>query len=103
MAKKETKKVEVEEPQIKEEVVETAVKKSTAEQPKPKKVEKKSTNPEGNWEIKDRMYYLLGNKSPLTHLMRGSNVYYFDEEKGYERELKYTKNQRTCFVDEMKG
>ena len=35
--------------------------------------------------------------------MRGSNVYYFDEEKGYERELKYTSNQRTCFVDEMKG
>ena len=33
---------------------------------KPKKVETKSTNPEDNWEIKDRMYYLTGNKSPLT-------------------------------------
>ena len=55
------------------------------------------------WEIKDRMYYLTGNKSPLTYLMRGSNVFYFDEEKGYERELKYTSNQRTCFVDEMQG
>ena len=73
------------------------------ETPKPKKVETKSTNPEDNWEIKDRMYYLTGNKSPLTYLMRGSNIYYFDEEKGYERELKYTSNQRTCFVDEMKG
>ena len=49
------------------------------------------------------MYYLTGNKSPLTYLLRGSNFYYFDEEKGYERELKYTSNQRTCFVDEMKG
>ncbi len=64
MAKKETKKVEVEEPQLKEEVVvETP---PVVKQPKPKKVEKKSTNPEYGWEIKDRMYYLLGSKSPLT-------------------------------------
>ena len=105
MAKK-TKKVV--EPQVEEKfeetfeevVVETP---PVVEQPKPKKVETKSTNPEDNWEIKDRMYYLTGNKSPLTYLMRGSNIYYFDEEKGYERELKYTSNQRTCFVDEMKG
>ena len=63
----------------------------------------KSTNPEDNWEIKDRLYYLTKNRAPLTYLIRGSNIYYFDEEKGYERELKYTSNQRTCFVDEMKG
>ena len=49
------------------------------------------------------MYYLKNNKSPLSYLVRGSNIHYFDEEKGYERELKYTSNQRTCFVDEMKG
>ena len=55
------------------------------------------------WEIKDRMYYLTGNKTPLTYLMRGSNIFYFDEEKGYERELNHTSNQRTMFVDEMKG
>ena len=101
MAKKqETKKVEVKEPQVQEVAVETA---PVIKQPKSKKVETKSTNPEDNWEIKDRMYYLTGNKSPLTYLMRGSNIFYFDEEKGYERELKYTSNQRTCFVDEMKG
>ena len=94
MAKKKETKEKVEVP-----VVETAV----IETQKPKKVETKSTNPEDNWEIKDRMYYLTGNKAPLTYLMRGSNVFYFDEEKGYERELKYTSNQRTCFVDEMKG
>ena len=35
--------------------------------------------------------------------MRSTNIYWFDEEKGYERELKYCENQRTCFVDEMKG
>ena len=36
-------------------------------------------------------------------MMRSANIHYFDEEKGYERELKYCSNQRTCFVDEMKG
>jgi hypothetical protein len=55
------------------------------------------------WEIKDRIYNLTKGRSPLTFLIRGSNIFYFDEEKGYERELKYTSNQRTCFVDEMKG
>ena len=64
------------------------------EYPKPKK---------DSWEIKDRMYYLRNGKSPLTYMIRGSNIFYFDEELGYERELKYTSNQRTCFVDEMQG
>jgi hypothetical protein len=36
-------------------------------------------------------------------MLKSSNVYWFDKEKGYERELKYCENQRTCFVDEMKG
>jgi len=75
------------------------VEKVVIEKPTPKKVEPKK--PE--WEIKDRMYYLSHNKSPLTYLIRGSNIFWFDEEKGYERELKYTSNQRTPFVDEMKG
>ena len=98
MAKK-TKKTEVETtpPVVEQPKVETPV------MEKPKKVEIKSTNPEDNWEIKDRLYYLTKNRAPLTYLMRGSNIYYFDEEKGYERELKYTSNQRTCFVDEMVG
>jgi hypothetical protein len=56
-----------------------------------------------SWELKDRMYYLKNNKSPLTYMIRGSNIFYFDEELGHERELKYTSNQRTPFVDEMKG
>ena len=30
-------------------------------------------------------------------------MYYFDETKGYEREIKHTNNQQTVFVDEMKG
>ena len=96
--KKETKKVEVK-PQMEETMVETVITekpKAVMEKPLPKS--KKDT-----WEIKDRMYYLTKGRSPLTYLIRGSNIHWFDEEKGYERELKYTSNQRTMFVDEMKG
>ena len=75
-----------------DEHVETMVK----ETPKPK--QKKDT-----WEIKDRNYYLKNDLSPLSYSIKSSSIYYFDEEKGYERELKYTKNQNTAFVDEMKG
>jgi len=76
-------------------VVETPV----VETPKPKKVEPKKPT----WEIKDRVYYLKSNKKPISKLIKGSGIYWFDEEKGYERELKYTSNQKTCFVDEMVG
>jgi hypothetical protein len=72
------------------------------EQPKVKVAEtpqlKKDT-----WEIKDRTYILKNGLKPLSKSIRAANIYYFDEELGYERELKYTVNQRTCFVDEMKG
>jgi hypothetical protein len=94
MAKKQTKKVEVEEPYVEETVVEAPI---PEPQPIVEKVKKDT------WEIKDRVYYLTNNRSPLTYLIRGSNIFWFDEEKGYERELKYCSNQRTCFVDEMKG
>jgi len=98
MAKKqETKKVEVEEPQIQEEVVvETP---PVVEQPKAR--ERKV--PSNEWEIKDRLYTLKGGKKPLSRSIKSANIYYFDEEKGYERELKYCQNQKTPFVDEMKG
>ena len=55
------------------------------------------------WEIKDRMYRLKGGKKPLSRMIKSANIYYFDEEKGYERELKYCQNQKTVFVDEMQG
>ena len=54
------------------------------------------------WEVKDRTY-VLKEMSPLSYHLRSSGLYYFDEEKGYEREVCYSRNQRTCFVDEMKG
>jgi len=87
MAKKTKKEVEVP-------VVETPV----VETPKPKIEPKKPT-----WEIKNRVYYLKGSKKPLSRSIKSSNLYWFDEKKGYQRELKYCENQQTCFVDEMKG
>ena len=59
--------------------------------------------PKDTWEIKDRIYYLMGDKKPLSRMIKSAGVYHFDEEKGYERELKYCENQTTCFVDEMRG
>jgi hypothetical protein len=102
MAKK-TKKVEVEEPQVQETVVEATIEQPVTVQPKPKKVEKPLEAPKNTWEIKDRQYFLKGHKKPLSRMIRSANIFWFDEEKGYERELKYCENQQTCFVDEMKG
>ena len=90
MAKKKETKTKVEEtPQV----VETLVVET------PKKVESKKPD----WEIKDRVYYLKSKDRPLSKSIKSTGVYWFDEEKGYERELKYCENQKTPFVDEMKG
>jgi hypothetical protein len=64
-------------------------------------VAKKPTTP--SWEIKDRVYVLTNGKSPLSAIMKSSGIFWFDEEKGYEREVRVTKNQKTPFVDEFMG
>ena len=61
------------------------------------------TKKKNDWIVKDRVYLLRNGKSPLTYTIKSRDIYYFDEEKGYERELKYTTNQKTPFVDEFKG
>ena len=97
MAKK-TKKTEVvSTPPVVEQPI--VVEQPKVETPKTKKVEPKKPK----WEIKNRIYYLKGRKKPLSRSIKSSNLYWFDEEKGYERELKYCENQRTPFVDEMQG
>jgi hypothetical protein len=102
MAKKKTKAV-VEDTMVEEPVVEVVqepvveVKKTTTRK------EKKNPISEDGWEIKDRLYILKGVDKPLSKSIRAAHIYYFDEEKGYERELKNTSNQRTPFVDEMVG
>jgi len=99
--KKETKPVAVEETVIEEKTMEVVNEFIEVETPEPKARERKKSSSE--WEIKDRVYYLKGNKKPLSRSIKAANVFYFDEEKGYERELKYCQNQKTPFVDEMKG
>jgi len=75
----------------------TVAKKTTVQQP---------TKP--TWEIKDRIYYLKGNKSPLTLTIpskhtRKHSLLYFDAEIGTQREIKYATNQSSPLVDEQKG
>ena len=58
---------------IKEAVVEQPVKK-IVEQPKEIKP---------SWVVKDRVYSLKDGLAPLTYTIKSSNIFYFDEEKGY--------------------
>ena len=68
-----------------------------------KKVKETVSQAEKNWEMKDRTYTLKGANTPLTHMIQSRNIFYFDEEQKSQRELKYTTNQKTPFVDEFKG
>ena len=88
MAKKKKEEVSLEEPRL-------AVEAKPAVKTQEPKID--------SWEIKDRTYVLKYGLSPLTYTIKSRGVYYWDEEKGYERELKYTQNQKTPFVDEFKG
>jgi len=95
MAKKqETKPVTVKETVVEEKTMEIATDFVEVKIPETKK---------DTWEIKDRVYYLKGRKKPLSYMLKATSLYYFDEELGYERELKHTQNQKTSFVDDMKG
>ena len=55
------------------------------------------------WEVKDRLYELKMDSYPPVYIIKSRGLFYFDKEKGYEREIKYARNQQTPFVDEMKG
>ena len=66
----------------------------------------KPSKPE--WEIKDRVYYLTGNKNPLTLTIPGKHtrkhsLLYFDLKTGKQREIRYATNQDSPLVDEQKG
>jgi hypothetical protein len=85
------------------EKVEVATQKTAV---KTAKETKKPLKPE--WEIKDRVYFLKGNKSPLTDTIPGRHtkkhaLLYFDEKTGKSREIRYATNQDSPFVDEQKG
>jgi hypothetical protein len=107
MAKKQAEEVKVQGPLTEEAVT---VKEPTAIEvlktelkTQPERVSDRKKTLTDGWEFKDRVYRLKGNKKPLSRSIKGANIHWFDEEQGYERELKYCSNQRTVFVDEMKG
>jgi len=78
---------------------ETVVKEAPVQTKKPAKP---------SWEIKDRIYYLKGNKSPLTltipsrHTSKHS-LLYFDKESGVQKEIRYATNQSSPLVEDQKG
>ena len=73
-----------------------------------KEKEKITSVVKDTWEYKDRTYYLINGKEPLTYTIPSRHtqrypLVWFDEEKGYERELRYATNQKSVFVDEQQG
>ena len=78
---------------------------------KKKPVAKAPATPEvkkDTWEVKDRYYHLLNGQSPLTTRINSKHssrkpLMWFDEEKQYNRELRYATNMKSPFMDEQKG
>tara|TARA_R100001129_G_scaffold66856_1_gene45615 strand:- start:15705 stop:16481 length:777 start_codon:yes stop_codon:yes gene_type:complete len=73
-----------------------------------KKKKQKEVVVDNSWEIKDRQYFLLGGKEPLTYTLSSRHtqrypLLWFDEEKNEQRALRYATNQNSPFVDEQKG
>jgi hypothetical protein len=74
--KKETKKVDVEQPK----------QNTTVELNNPMRYEKPGKDKvDPNLEIKDGYYYLAGNREPLAYVLKSSGLFWFDEEKGCEK------------------
>jgi hypothetical protein len=80
--------------------------------PQPVVETKKATTPtqpaKPKWEIKNRSYYLAGNKEPLTFRLKSKHsrlkpLLYFDEEKGIQKEIRYATNQQSAFVQDQIG
>jgi hypothetical protein len=60
------------------------------------------------WEVKDRVYLLTGDKTPLTLTIPSKHttkhaLLYFDSDLQKQRELRYATNMSSPFVDEQQG
>lgn len=69
---------------------------------------KKEITAPKDWEIKDRVYLVKGRNTPVvcsipSRHTRRKPLLWFDEEKGYARELRYATNQRSPLKDEQQG
>ena len=63
---------------------------------------------EPKWEIKDRIYFLKGRKTPLTLTIPGRHtrkhpLLYFDPIEVRQKEIRYATNHNSPFKDEQKG
>ena len=68
----------------------------------------KEPKAKSTWEIKDRNYFLTGDKEPLTYTLKSRHtekypLLYFDPESNTQRALRYATNQNSPFIDEQKG
>lgn len=73
----------------------------------PKKEIKQETKKD-SWEVKDRVYVLTGNRSPLTYTLQSKHslrypLLWFDKETGEQEELRYATNQNSPLVSKQKG
>ena len=71
-----------------------------------KKIKEAPAKPE--WEIKDRLYYLTGRHTPLTHTIpckhtKKHSLLYFDAKNGTQKELRYATNHDSPFKEDQKG
>tara|TARA_B110000879_G_scaffold82214_1_gene114162 strand:+ start:320 stop:1150 length:831 start_codon:yes stop_codon:yes gene_type:complete len=60
------------------------------------------------WVYKDRLYEISSGKKPLVFTVptvhtQKCPLLWFDEDAGYQRELRYATNQKSPFVDEQAG
>jgi len=67
-------------------------------------VQVKDTSP--RWEMKDRQYYLTQDGRPLTYVLQSKStrkkpLLWWDDNKGVNREIRYSSNQKSIFVDEQ--
>ena len=65
-------------------------------------------HPEDGWEVKDRTYFLLGDREPLTFTLKSRHtekypLLYFDPIKKEQRAIRYATNQASPFEDTQKG
>jgi len=63
---------------------------------------------EKDWEIKDRSYFLLNDRRPLTYRLRSKStrtapLMYFDDKENRQKELRYATNHASPFLEEQKG
>jgi|TARA_B110000459_G_scaffold175473_1_gene198861 hypothetical protein len=72
------------------------------------KTKTKEAQVENTWEVKNRTYFLTGDREPLTFTLKSRHtekypLLYFDETTNEQRALRYATNQSSPFVDEQKG